>query len=665
MRAYLWLIPLLPLLGVLINAWFGHRLPRRVSGAVACLVVFGSFVLGVAALIRLIGMPPGQRIIYHKLFPWISTGGFESAVALMYDPLSAVMVCVVTGVGFLIHVYSLGYMAHDPRYPRFFAYMNLFTFAMLMLVLADNFLLMFVGWEGVGLCSYLLIGFWFERKSASDAGMKAFIVNRVGDFGFLLGMMFIFAVFGSLRFHDVFKQVAADPATLTLTVTGICLLLFVGATGKSAQIPLYVWLPDAMEGPTPVSALIHAATMVTAGVYMVARCWIMFLNAPLALTVVACIGALTALFAATIALVQNDIKRVLAYSTISQLGYMFMACGAGVFAAGVFHLMTHAFFKALLFLGAGSVMHAMSDDTDIRRMGGLMKWLPVTGVTFWVGTLAISGIPPFSGFFSKDEIIWSSLAGPMGSWVFWVFGVVTAALTAFYMARLTFKVFHGQPRMSGEQKHHLHESPPSMAWVLILLAVGASLAGFLNIPPAIAHLLHLPERWTAAFTKFLEPSVGTHEQAVYMLETSVGGAQIGFAKLAHGLQHNAALEFGLMGITLALAAGAILAGRWMYVSRPGTGTALAHKLPFLFRTLQNKYYLDEFYKAVIVRPGMALGNALWRGFDVLVIEGIVNGIAIATAIISRLFRVFQTGYVRNYAAGILAGAILIIWVLMR
>jgi len=482
---YLWLIPAFPLAGVLVNGLIGHRLPRIVCGAVACLAVLGSAVVSVMGLLHLLRLPAGEaREIHQTLFPWIGAGSFQTSVSLMLDPLSAVMACVVTVVGFLIHVYSTGYMARDPRYHRYFTYLNLFTFAMLVLVLADNFLLMFVGWEGVGLCSYLLIGFWFQRPSAAAAGKKAFLVNRVGDFGFLLGMLFIFAVFGSLDYRVVFERVAAEPGAITATLTAICLLLFVGATGKSAQIPLYVWLPDAMEGPTPVSALIHAATMVTAGVYMVARCSILFVNAPAALLVVAVIGALTAFFAATIGLVQNDIKRVLAYSTVSQLGYMFLACGVGAFAAAIFHLMTHAFFKALLFLGAGSVIHGMHEEQDIRKMGGLMKWMPITGFTFWIGTLAIAGIPPLSGFFSKDEIIWYSLAGPLGHWAFWGAGVVTAVLTAFYMARLTFKTFHGQPRMPEDLRSRIHESPLSMTAVLTVLALGAVFAGLVNIPEA-------------------------------------------------------------------------------------------------------------------------------------------------------------------------------------
>ncbi len=660
---YLWLIPAFPLAGVLVNGLVGHRLPRAVSGAVACLAVLGSAVVSVAGLLQLLQSPPHAREIHQTLFPWIATGSFRTSVSLLLDPLSAVMACVVTVVGFLIHVYSTGYMAHDPRYHRYFTCLNLFTFSMLMLVLADNFLLMFVGWEGVGLCSYLLIGFWFERHSAASAGKKAFLVNRVGDFGFLLGMLFIFAVFGSLEYRTVFDRVASEPGAITATLTAICLLLFVGATGKSAQIPLYVWLPDAMEGPTPVSALIHAATMVTAGVYMVARCSILFVNAPAALLVIAIIGALTSLFAATIGLVQNDIKRVLAYSTVSQLGYMFMACGVGAFAAGIFHLMTHAFFKALLFLGAGSVIHGMHEEQDIRRMGGLMKWMPITGFTFWVGTLAIAGIPPLSGFFSKDEIIWYSLAGPMGHWVFWGIGVATAVLTAFYMARLTFKTFHGQPRMSEEKRRGIHESPLSMTSVLTVLALGAVFAGLVNIPESIGHRLHLPESSLGAFTRFLEPSIVPKEQAALLVANAAGNAPVGFVHPAPHVDH--ALELPLMGLTVVLALLSIALGASWYVRRPGTAAALAARAPGVYNLLLNKCYVDELYTAVIVRPGMALSRFLWRGVDVLVIDGLVNAVAWTFGIASRLLRVAQSGYVRGYAAGMLAGALLVIWALTR
>ena len=433
MSEYLFLVPVIPLIGFLINGLLLGRLPRPVVSFIACASVALSFILSVLLFLELKGMPPEMRVIDQVLFSWISSGSFHVNIGFLLDPLSAVMILVVTGVGFLIHVYSVGYMHHDPCFGRYFSYMNLFMFAMLTLVLADNFLFMFVGWEGVGLCSYLLIGFWFKKQSASDAGKKAFIVNRIGDFGFLIGIFIVFWQVGSLDFRVVMEVAPAMFVAGGTLITAACLLLFVGAIGKSAQIPLFVWLPDAMEGPTPVSALIHAATMVTAGVYMIARSNVLFLMAPDALLVVAIVGALTAIFAATIGLAQNDIKRVLAYSTVSQLGYMFLACGVAAFGAGIFHLMTHAFFKALLFLAAGSVIHAMSDEHDMRKMGGLRKHIPITYMTMLIGTLTISGIPGFSGFFSKDEILWKSFSSQYGHPFLWVVGFITAGLTAFYM----------------------------------------------------------------------------------------------------------------------------------------------------------------------------------------------------------------------------------------
>lgn len=660
---HLLLIPAFPLLGMIINAFFGHLLPRAVSGAIACAAIFLSFVVSVLGFLTLTGLPAEERLLHVRAFTWISTGSFDTGVAFMLDPLSSVMTLVVTGIGFLIHVYSMGYMSHDERYHRFFVYMNMFVFFMLTLVLADNFLLMFVGWEGVGLCSYLLIGFWFKKKSAADAGKKAFIVNRVGDFGFLLGMLLIFATFGTLNFQDVFAQVAewaAQPAVIAGmvgTFTVICLLLFIGATGKSAQIPLYVWLPDAMEGPTPVSALIHAATMVTAGVYMVARCHILFTYAPVALTVVAVVGALTAILAATIALVQNDIKRVLAYSTVSQLGYMFLACGVGAFGVGVFHLMTHAFFKALLFLGSGSVMHGLHNETDIRKMGGMLKWMPITGYTFLLGMLAIAGIPPLSGFFSKDEVLWYALTGPLGHPLLWLVAVITAVFTAFYMARLTFKTFFGKPRMSAEEQKHIHESPPSMSWVLIALAVGAAVVGFVNIPHALGG--------HTQFLHFLEPSVGSKEALKEIYKEGYAAGWLAPKAYGFGTFAGKGLEIPLIILTVVLASAAILLGRQWYAVKPGKGTELAAKAPGVYRTLLNKYYVDEFYTAVIVKPGMAIANFLWKVVDMRVIDGIVNATAWIIGMFSMIFRTFQTGYVRNYAVGMVGGAIIVIWVLTR
>ena len=498
MLDYVGWVPLLILLGFIINGLFGKLLGKRAVTWVGCGVVGLSFLLSLGILQALLSLPVESRHFEKILYTWISAGDFRAVVGFQVDPLSSVMILVVTGVGFLIHVYSVGYMHEDGGYARYFSYLNLFTFSMLILVLANNFLLMFVGWEAVGLCSYLLIGFWFERKSASDAAKKAFIVNRVGDFAFLVGLFLIFVHFKTLGFTEVFGSASKVLGEGTVLATAITLLLFAGATGKSAQIPLYVWLPDAMEGPTPVSALIHAATMVTAGVYMVARTNALFLLAPVSMTVVATVGAVTALFAATIALVQNDIKRVLAYSTISQLGYMFLAVGVGAFAAGIFHLMTHAFFKALLFLAAGSVIHALGGEQDMRQMGGLKKKLPVTYWTNLMGVLAIAGIPGFSGFFSKDEILWQAYSSPYGGLGFWIVGAVTAGLTAFYMGRHLFMIFHGESRVDPHRADHVHESPSVMAVPLMILAILA-----VEFPSSLKkHFLR---------TSFLISSLGTNE----------------------------------------------------------------------------------------------------------------------------------------------------------
>ena len=485
------LIALLPLLGFLVNAGLGRRLSKSASGGIACASILLSFGLAVAAVWQLVALPPDARAISNTVFHWISSGDFDVALTLRLDPLSAVMILVVTGIGFLIHVYSTAYMheERDSEFARYFSYLNLFAAFMLLLVLGANFLVMFIGWEGVGLCSYLLVGFWYEKESAIDAGKKAFIVNRVGDFGFLLGMLLLVVQFGTLDFQEIARVVSRlGPETTFGTLSTITLLLFVGAAGKSAQIPLYVWLPDAMEGPTPVSALIHAATMVTAGVYMIGRNAVLFSHAPQTLTIVAIIGAATAFFAGTVALVQPDIKRVLAYSTISQLGYMFLAMGVGAYAAGIFHLYTHAFFKALLFLSAGSVIHALSGEQDMRRMGGLKNELPVTYWTFLAGALAISGIPGLAGFFSKDEILYRTFDS--GHTLLWVVGLLTSLLTAVYMFRVVFLTFHGERFQADTAaashdvpiaSHHLHDAPPAMAIALVALAVGSVVAGYAGL----------------------------------------------------------------------------------------------------------------------------------------------------------------------------------------
>jgi NADH-quinone oxidoreductase subunit L len=560
----LWIIPALPLIAVALNLLIGDRLGRRGTAWLACGAVGLAFIAALRSVLALAGMPETDRQIVDTVYTWMRVGDFSADVSFLLDPLSSIMVLVVTGVGFLIHVYSTGYMAHDPSFRRFFLYLNLFMFSMLTLVLADNFLLMFVGWEGVGLCSYLLIGFWYERKSAGDAGKKAFIVNRIGDFGFLLGMFFLFSYGGSLNYERLF---AAAPHVFMaggFAITAATLLLFVGATGKSAQIPLFTWLPDAMEGPTPVSALIHAATMVTAGVYMVARCHLLFEMAPVSMQTVAVIGAATALFAATIGIAQNDIKRVLAYSTVSQLGYMFMALGVGAFTAGIFHLMTHAFFKALLFLGAGSVIHAMSDEQDLRKMGGLAKKLPWTHATMLIATIAIAGIPPLAGFFSKDEILHGAFAS--GHYGIWAVGLVGAGLTAFYMFRLYVLAFRGPSRVSEEAAHHLHESPPSMIVPLAALAVLSIVGGWVGLPMIEGG--HALERWLApVFHAGTAVAHGAGEAAAH------GAAAAGHA--AHAVPRST--EWILIGLSVGVAAIGIFLAFRMYLQSPSIATSLRER----------------------------------------------------------------------------------------
>src|ERR1700693_1658558 len=510
--AHIWLIPLFPLAGAAMMLLFGKRLPNAGVNAVCVGSVFLSMVFAFGAIVQLIARPVGQRVVEVVLFDWVPAGAmhtfsghlvnFNAQWGMLLDPLSCVMLFVVTGVGFLIHVYSTGYMAHEGGYYRFFGYLNLFMFSMLVLVLANNLLLLFVGWEGVGLCSYLLIGFYFLRKSASDAGKKAFIVNRIGDAGFLLGLFLMLGTLGTIQFTEIGPAIAAGHFAIgNATLTAIALLLFVGATGKSAQLPLYIWLPDAMEGPTPVSALIHAATMVTAGVYMIARTNAVFSMAPKALAVVAVVGCVTSIFAATMGLVQNDIKRVLAYSTVSQLGYMFLACGVGAFTAGVFHLMTHAFFKALLFLGSGSVIHALSGEQDMRKMGALWGKIPTTAKTFLVASIAIAGIPPLAGFFSKDAILGHAFEY---SRVLWLLGFITAGMTAFYMFRLVNMTFFGQSRVDHEVEHHIHESPSAMTVPLMILAVLFAICGWVGWPESLGG--------SDRFTKFLEPVMAKHAE---------------------------------------------------------------------------------------------------------------------------------------------------------
>jgi NADH-quinone oxidoreductase subunit L len=641
---YVYLIPLLPFIGFLVNGLialsqkseFDVKSPtKRLVSWIGCASVGTAFVISLAMLSKLLALPAGQRVVEKVVFPWIVSGSFHVDIGFLLDPLSTVMILVVSGVGFFIHVYSTGYMAEDKGYARYFSYLNLFTFFMLMLVLSNNFLLLYLGWEGVGLCSYLLIGFWHERKSASDAGKKAFIVNRIGDFGFALGVMLIFWTFGSLNFSGVFENAANVLAAGGGLATVMTLLLFLGATGKSAQIPLYVWLPDAMEGPTPVSALIHAATMVTAGVYMVARCHVLFMLAPVTMIVVAVIGAATAMYAASIGLVQNDIKRVLAYSTISQLGYMFLACGVGAFSAGIFHLMTHAFFKALLFLAAGSVMHALAGELNMQKMGGLKKHMPITFWCFLAATLAISGIPLFSGFFSKDEILWQAFSSRQGHFLLWLVGVVTAGLTGFYMFRLLFMTFLGKSRMDPHVEEHAHESPNSMTIPLMVLAVLSVIGGYIGIPYALG---------------------GSNRFETFLSSVFSGGHAE-----AHEVGHQVpAAEYYLMIISVAVVAVAILIAYRFYLRNLEIPKRLAQRFSWAYQTLLNKYYVDELYARVIVNPLLNLALVLWKQFDVLVIDGTANGIASLVKATGVFLRRTETGYLRNYALSLTFGATLIL-----
>ncbi|MES2393286.1 MAG: NADH-quinone oxidoreductase subunit L [Acidobacteriota bacterium] len=628
----LWYIPLLPFAGVLINGTIGRKLPRSLVSTIALL-----FTLAPAAIVlklwSFMKFGNGPDVLSVASGAWIKVTGFHVNFAFTVDHLTLIMLAIVTGVGFLIHVYSVGYMAHEEGYWRFFAYLNLFMFFMLVLVLSSSFLLLFVGWEGVGLASYLLIGFYFTKDSAATAGKKAFVVNRIGDFGFLLAMFLLIAHYGSLSFDSVFTQIAASPIHGGF-LTAIALLLFVGATGKSAQIPLYIWLPDAMEGPTPVSALIHAATMVTAGVYMLARCHVLIDRSPAAMVVIACIGAATALVAATIGLVQHDIKRVLAYSTVSQLGYMVLACGVGAYSAGIFHLMTHAFFKALLFLSAGSVIHALSGEQDMRLMGGLWKRIPVTFACMTAGVFAIAGMPLLSGFFSKDEILYQAYISPspVGRLV-WVVGVLTALLTSFYMFRLWFKTFFGQPRFDeaslghGHEAHGVHESPLVMTLPLMILAVLSVIGGFVGVPTAFGG--------HNEFEHFLDPVLGGPAR-----EAASGGTAVSLSAVA----------------TMAFVLGLFVA-YYFYFRKPGRAAELAQRFKPVYRLLDHKYWVDEIYGALIVAPLL--------GFSRLILGGLVEGAAVqgtgaalggSARGLGWLARRIQSGNIRSYAGWLALGA---------
>jgi NADH-quinone oxidoreductase subunit L len=624
MHQLAWLIPVLPLLGFILIGILNKRLPVSLSGGIASAAVFLSFLLSLGVFMEVsneTAVP--ERLV---LFDWISVGDLKIDFSFLLDRLSAIMLLVVTGVGTLIHIYSIGYMHHEPDHPRFFAYLNLFIFFMLLLVMGSNYIVMFAGWEGVGLCSYLLIGFWFKNNDYSNAAKKAFIMNRIGDLGFLLGVFLIYITFGSVSFKEVFEA-AKGFGSNNPAITAICLLLFIGAMGKSAQIPLYTWLPDAMAGPTPVSALIHAATMVTAGIYMVVRSNVLFALAPVASDVVAIIGLATAFFAATIGLKQNDIKKVLAYSTVSQLGYMFVALGVGAYDTALFHVVTHAFFKALLFLGAGSVIHAMSGEQDIRRMGGLKGKLPVTHATFLIGTLAITGIPPFAGFFSKDEILAATYSSSLPMFTLLS---ITSVLTAVYMFRLYWLVFFGEFRGTEHQRTHLHESPVSMTFPLIVLAVLSTLGGFLGMPE-IFHAPHL-------FSEFLAPVI--------------------WKANAHHASHT--FEYILIGSSVAILVLIYILTKNTYVKNqtlPEEDDAIPAGMP---RILTNKYYVDELYHAVITKPLDAISAFAYKFIEGGLIDGLVNGTGKALNGFSGLLRYSQTGNIGGYIFSMVIGIILIL-----
>jgi len=637
---YLWIIPLLPLLGSAINGLLGAKWPNKFVTAVAITSTGLSFLCALEAVREFFAS--GQALFHKEFFTWITAGNFRAGFDLQMDQLTVVMLLVVTGVGWLIHIYATGYMAHEGGYYRFFSYLNLFMFFMLILVLAANYALLFVGWEGVGLSSYLLIGFYFLKKSAADAGKKAFIVNRIGDFGFMLGMFLLFRAFGTLDFAQLFAKAGTwqpDAIGKFGTLTIACLLLFMGATGKSAQLPLYVWLPDAMEGPTPVSALIHAATMVTAGVYVVARSHILFTHSPTAMLVVAVVGCVTALFAATIGLVQTDIKKVLAYSTVSQLGYMFLACGVGAFTAGIFHLMTHAFFKALLFLAAGSVIHAMGGEQEMPKMGGLGRKIKWTYYTMVTATLAIAGIPPLAGFFSKDAILFASFQSETGGRILYALGLLTALLTAFYMFRLIFLTFSGKPRYD-EKKVHIHESPWSMLGPLVALAILSVIGGWFALPTFFQGPDHFANFLAPVFGGAPEAAGAATEASTHQLELILAGVAFGTA---------------LVGIAMAY---------WLYLKNPRKPDELAKSLKPVYTTLLNKYYVDQLYAATVVRPLLWLStNVLWKAADVAGIDGTVNGIAHGTAAIGDGIRHSQSGNTRSYAVWVVAGAIVVLAVI--
>lgn len=644
MTTALKLVLLFPLLGVVLGLTLGRRLPEKVMGWVSSLCIGAALVSAIVAVTGFLGLEHGEAGVSVVLFEWIKAGPVHIDAALWLDQLSSVMLLVVTGVGFLIHVYSIGYMHGDGGFGRFFTYLNLFTFAMLLLVLGDSLAMLFIGWEGVGLCSYLLIGFWFERDSAADAGRKAFVVNRIGDAAFITGMLALFALFGTLNIQEIIHHSHDVLVAGGSAVTIITLLLFVGATGKSAQIPLHIWLPDAMEGPTPVSALIHAATMVTAGVYLVARMGVLYTMAPVTLAVVALVGAITAIVAGLIGIAQHDIKKVLAYSTVSQLGYMFLALGAGAFAVGVFHLMTHAFFKGLLFLGAGSVIHAMADEQDMRRMGGLKKELPITHATMFIAGLALAGIPFFSGFFSKDEILYEAWAGPNGHPFFWVLGAIAAVLTGIYIFRLLYLTFWSKSRVPAEI--HPHESPKVMTVPLMILAVLAALGGFLGLPHVLGGGAWIQE--------FIGTATGA---AAHGAEAAGHGAE---AAGGHG---SGGLQIALMVVSVLLAlTGYWIARKWYGREEPYPEVP-EQAVPGLWKAMRQKFYFDEFYFMVIGKPLQKMSEWLYRFFDVKIIDGAVNGTGQVTTALARWIAGLQAGHVGIYAL-VLAGGAAVLMILL-
>ena len=616
------LVPLFPLIGFLINGFFGKKIGKSVSGIIASVSILASFIVSVLIFVELNGSSEKSHIV--NLFSWINSGNLKIPFEFLVDPLSSLFLLIITGIGFLIHIYSIGYMSHDEGFARFFTYLNLFVFFMLLLVLGNNYLIMFVGWEGVGLCSYLLIGVWFKNNAYNNAARKAFVMNRIGDLGFLLGIILVFITFGSISYNEVFLKAGTASNGV---ITTIALLLFVGAMGKSAQIPLYTWLPDAMAGPTPVSALIHAATMVTAGIYMIVRSNVFYSISEVASETVAIVGVVTALFAATIGLFQNDIKKILAYSTVSQLGLMFLALGVGAYSSAVFHVTTHAFFKALLFLGAGSVIHAMGGEQDIRKMGGLSGKIKITFMTMLMGTIAISGLPPFSGFFSKDEILAHTYEH---SPLLWMFGMIASMLTAFYMFRLLFLTFFGKFRGTHEQEHHLHESPSSMTFPLIVLAILSVVGGLLGLP----EFWHMPN-WMSN-----------------NLETII------VRKNPSTLNHET--EWMLMGIAVLAAAVTIYLAYIIYRQKKTIPLKEGDKMPGLQTVIYNKYYVDEFYDAVIRKPLDVLSVAFHKFFDIQIIDGLVNGVGSTVKTLGSGIRLLQQGNIGFYIISMVIGIVFII-----